>query len=317
MKHTPVYLIFEKEHCHLLKDHRSNSLTASFSIFKLPKRTMETTSENKSDQITTHLDNQEERDNQNLFLSNFSKATHFVAEELGFKVIRRHVLFIILLINTFGLSRCGLAVNINIPWVEGCKIHRNYHYDVGKFDCELCAKGHFSMGSKSFCYECSESCGSCDQVTGECKDCKKGYFLDESSTFKKTCASCVPNCSTCGALEQCSSCFSGYYLDKRLNRCIECTVDHCDMCSGESLCEICKPGYSLSYKYSWRHDSSENSSHFVYECSTKNDRFLLFILIYIVMAIFVVILIFSPKNKEQKKNVSEDDVQNNQTKIES
>lgn len=119
-----------------------------------------------------------------------------------------------------------------------------------KTNCKSCKPGRFlteTTVAGGVCKICSESfpnCAICDEV---CEKCKEGYYLE-----KGLCKKCtqddedgegIKNCLACGQTEGCLECKSGYYRYDSENCKAKEDIDHCKTFTAESGCIECDPGY--------------------------------------------------------------------------
>lgn len=102
-------------------------------------------------------------------------------------------------------------------------------------------------------YCCPENCSSCDFT--ECKACKDGYLLENSSCFPcpEICESCLnglclsskacnDHCLKCEVNGRCRECDQGYYSQG--NSCLGCKKP-CLSCESENKCKDCIDGFRV------------------------------------------------------------------------
>ena len=107
--------------------------------------------------------------------------------------------------------------------------------------------------------KCPTGCKFCTE-SGVCTQCEFGW----SMTASGTCSCSQINCRECGS-RFCARCQEGYVKDDR-GDCMS-TISNCRQYNSSTTCEICEPGYYLSYgKYCYacktgcRHCVSENTN---------------------------------------------------------
>ncbi|ELP91924.1 protein serine/threonine kinase, putative [Entamoeba invadens IP1] len=154
--------------------------------------------------------------------------------------------------------------------VEGCDVCSTMLYG-----CSVCQDTYFLRNSN--CTKCTEIfCEDCDKVTGQCRTCMSGYFLNdykqcELCTTKdhcftcsltsnqcnvcdkdyypngKGCSSCASqNCNVCDSTTgRCSLCTSNYYIQS--GKCVPCSEKHCASCTQDGYCVgSCDYGYTMT-----------------------------------------------------------------------
>lgn len=88
------------------------------------------------------------------------------------------------------------------------------------------------------------NCQTCNAINS-CSICMEGYYLQDGECIN-TCRS-KPNiyCQTCNSINSCFSCIEGYYIQngKCINTCIN--KANCLTCNGINSCYSCKEGYYL------------------------------------------------------------------------
>lgn len=107
--------------------------------------------------------------------------------------------------------------------------------------CLDCPIGEQYSYFRNRCVKCGEGCEPCSD-DNECRSCVSGYFYDKKS---KSCVPCnVPGCKSClDNAELCDTCLLGKYFDLKQRKCLNCHSD-CSACTGPNPtdCLLCKPG---------------------------------------------------------------------------
>ncbi|KAL4482200.1 hypothetical protein ABPG72_017981 [Tetrahymena utriculariae] len=146
------------------------------------------------------------------------------------------------------LNLNGICIPCN-PSCKSCSMRLD--------NCIACNDGYYLYNNT--CLPCVNNCSLCNSST-ICTKCQLGYFLEDSTCKTKCqklgyysdysqymCLPCDTSCATCisGALNQCSSCYDGYYLenDPQSKRCLSCNP-LCTQCYGasNSNCLRCRQG---------------------------------------------------------------------------
>ena len=102
---------------------------------------------------------------------------------------------------------------------------------------------------------CSEYCNDCD-VYLFCSSCNDHYYL-----YWNSCKECINNCKKCENSDECTECYSKYYLSSR-KTCERCPTN-CEKCSSSNTCDSCERGYF---------PLSSQCYQFNINCKTTNDN---------------------------------------------
>ncbi|EGR27299.1 neurohypophysial n-terminal domain protein [Ichthyophthirius multifiliis] len=153
--------------------------------------------------------------------------------------------------------------------------------------CSKCATGYLILNSETKCIKdtlidkytgdhCNEGCDICYQ-SGECMECRDGYYLNFDDKGDITCLSCtskIENCQRC-TKNSCTRCQTGFSNDNSENQCQDqstrddtnvqygesCSQEGCDKCSQSGECLQCQDGF---YQ-----DLDQNGNKVCISCSSK------------------------------------------------
>ncbi|EGR31362.1 neurohypophysial n-terminal domain protein [Ichthyophthirius multifiliis] len=151
--------------------------------------------------------------------------------------------------------------------------------------CSVCAKGYLILFSETKCIKdtlidkytgdhCNEGCDICYQ-SGECMECKDGYYVNLDEKEDTTCVICTSKFSNCQRCTEnsCTRCQTGYLKDVS-GQCQQentqdgyiqygesCSQEGCDKCSQSGECLQCQDGF---YQ-----DLDENRNKICISCSIK------------------------------------------------
>lgn len=97
---------------------------------------------------------------------------------------------------------------------------------IGRPYCKKCSQGNY-LTTDFDCRLCPLNCGSCDDGTGLCNQCKPGFslYIKDGTPLcisDSTVGVCtVPNCATCDSQKNttCAICDPGYDLDPATTQC--------------------------------------------------------------------------------------------------
>ncbi|KAL4450910.1 hypothetical protein ABPG74_011752 [Tetrahymena malaccensis] len=144
-----------------------------------------------------------------------------------------------------------------------------------QFPCQTCASGntnsclscpsnYYLDATQNTCNICSNNCVNCvNQLT--CSQCQSGYILDANNQ----CVICDQTCKTCSnQVNQCTSCFDGYYLNTSTNNCSPC-ITGCKQCNNSTSCNI---GQCINpYFYDANTQTCQSCSPQCLNCNNSSD----------------------------------------------
>jgi len=112
-------------------------------------------------------------------------------------------------------------------------------HDCDSQNCRECNKGYF-VNNKGTCDKCEFPCVDC--TDGKiCNECAKGYFhLEELGKCEK----CDIHCKECGQ-RGCTKCSEGYFVEVETGLCGDCGL-FCAECTDDSACDVCISGYFVN-----------------------------------------------------------------------
>lgn len=104
-----------------------------------------------------------------------------------------------------------------------------------------CQNGYQLTSNSMFCLACPSNCQSCPSSSSACTACNTGYYLNASSCYACTLASCS-QCSLFSSSQYCLACSSGNYASG--GQCYSCS-SNCIKCTSGTSCVTCSSGYYL------------------------------------------------------------------------
>ena len=128
--------------------------------------------------------------------------------------------------------------------IGGCTYVTNCEISY-KGKCLTCEKDFILVQETGFCksvhHEDLKKSKTISNANVICSECNEGYFLNEGDLKCTTTEFCFE--STFGI---CNSYISGYYLDKKNDKCVESQIENCKQILDGINCDICATNFYLS-----------------------------------------------------------------------
>ena len=115
--------------------------------------------------------------------------------------------------------------------------------------CSVCKSGYWGTSCQ---YSCAHCTGSCSKTNGCYTGCTTGYYLSGGECYK-----CPSNCDRCSSPTHCTHCKTGHWGNTCQHTCVSCS----GMCSKDTGCSGCFPGY-------YRHFVASKGGNDCLQCPT-------------------------------------------------
>ena len=182
--------------------------------------------------------------------------------------------------------------------IDNCNEVR-FNRSISVYYCAQCHTGYYpSHPYATSCTRCMPGCSNCTSDVN-CSSCWSGYFMNTTVSLP-SCITCLPNCSTCNSQSRCTICKDGYFKDKttysQLDYCLSCSYK-CSSCLYKDYCSSCESGYVRKWD-----TYNSNKSYCEYSSSSSSGTgraFIIFFFFILIVALLIICCVLKKKKAQE------------------